>query len=200
MDGIELMASAMHAAKARLDVAAGNVANVSTDGFARRVVHASLTERGIVSSVAQDATQPPLRHTGRNFDLCAVGGNLVVLGPAGAFAEIRSAAFERTADGRLIDGSGRALLGRDGPLHVAPDAEIDARGEVRAGGALVGRLRTTPGAQVQSGFLPGSGVDAVHEMVDLIGAQRAFETAQKTLSAIDDVRAKDASDLARIKG
>jgi flagellar basal-body rod protein FlgG len=200
MDGIELMASAMHAAQARLDVAAGNVANVSTDGFARRVVHASLTERGIVASVAQDAAQPPLRHTGRNFDLCAVGGNLVVLGPSGALAEIRSAAFERTADGRLIDGGGRALLGRAGPLHVPPDAEIDARGEVRAGGTLVDTLRTTPRAEVQSGFLPGSSVDAVHEMVDLIGAQRAFETAQKTLSAIDDVRAKDASDLARIKG
>jgi flagellar basal-body rod protein FlgF len=200
MDGIELMASAMHAAKARLDVAAGNVANVSTDGFARRLVHASLTERGIVSSVAQDSTEPPLRHTGRTFDLSAVGGSLIVAGPSGAIAHVRSAAFERLADGRLIDGSGRALLGRDGPLHVPPDAEIDARGMVRAGGALTGVLRTTPGAEVQSGFLAASNVDAVHEMVELIGAQRAFETAQKTLSAIDDVRAKDASELARIKG
>jgi flagellar basal body rod protein FlgG len=199
MDGIELMASAMHAAKARLDVAAGNVANVSTDGFARRVVHATLTERGIVSTIAQDAQQPPLRHTGRGFDLSAVGGHLLVIGPSGAIAQIRSAAFERTADGRLVDERGRALLGRDGPLHVAPDAEIDARGSVRAGGALTGNVRATPGTEVQRGFLEASNVDAVHEMVDLIGAQRAFETAQKTLAAIDEVRAKDAGELARIR-
>lgn len=200
MDGIELMASAMHAAKARLDVAAGNVANVSSDGFTRRVVNARLTERGIVSSVAQDPTQPPLRHTGRTFDLCAVGGTLLVQGPAGPIVAIRSASFERLGDGRLLDGSGRALLGRAGALHVAPDAEIDARGDVRAAGALTDRLRTTAGTEVQRGFLAASNVDAVHEMVELIGAQRAFETAQKTLSAIDDVRSKDANELARIKG
>jgi flagellar basal-body rod protein FlgG len=200
MDGIELMASAMHAAKARLDAAAENVANVSTDGFARRVVHAALTERGVVSTVAHDTTQRPLRHTGRGFDLCAVGGQLLVQGPAGPVAAIRSASFERIADGRLLDENGRALLGRDGPLHVAPDAQIDARGDVRAAGALTGSVRATPGTEVQRGFLEASNVDAVHEMVELIGAQRAFETAQKTLSAIDDVRAKDASELARIKG
>jgi flagellar basal-body rod protein FlgG len=200
MDGIDLMASAMHAAKVRLDVAAGNVANVSTDGFARRVVHAALTERGIVSAVARDPAQPPLRHTGRTFDLAAVGGSLLVRDSSGTIVAIRSAAFERTSDGRLVDGSGRALLGRDGPLHVAPDAEIDARGDVRAGGELGGRVRTTPGTEVQHGFLAASSVDAVREMVELIGAQRAFETAQKTLAAIDDVRAKDASEIGRVKG
>jgi flagellar basal-body rod protein FlgG len=56
-----------------------------------------------------------------------------------------------------------------------------------------------PGATVQSGFLEGPNVDAVHEMVDVLDAQRAFETAQKTLSALDEERQKDANDVARVK-
>lgn len=193
------MASAMHAAKVRLDVAAGNVANVSSDGFARRVVHASLSERGIVTGVALDAAQPPLRHTGRAFDLAATGGAMLARDPSGALVAVRSSSFERSAAGTLIDARGAVLLGAAGPLQVAPDAEIDARGVVRAGGEIAGRVRTTPGTEVQRGFLAASSVDAVHEMVELIGAQRAFETAQKTLSAIDDVRAKDASEIGRIR-
>jgi hypothetical protein len=36
-------------------------------------------------------------------------------------------------------------------------------------------------------------------MIDVLGAQRAFETAQKTLSAIDEERQKDVDDVARVK-
>jgi flagellar basal body rod protein FlgG len=38
----------------------------------------------------------------------------------------------------------------------------------------------------------------VREMVDVLSAQRAFETAQTTLSAIDGTRAKAANDVARV--
>ena len=63
-----------------------------------------------------------------------------------------------------------------------------------------GHLKTSPGTEVQTGFLEMANVDAVHEMIDVLGAQRAFETAEKTLSAIDEERQKDADDVARVKG
>ena len=63
----------------------------------------------------------------------------------------------------------------------------------------MGRIHLSSGATLQSGFLEGANVDAVHEMVDVLGAQRAFETAQKTLVAIDDARQKDVNDVVRIK-
>jgi flagellar basal-body rod protein FlgG len=52
---------------------------------------------------------------------------------------------------------------------------------------------------VQSGFLEGANVDAVREMVNVLEAQRAFETAQKTLGAIDEARQKDVNDVVRVK-
>jgi flagellar basal-body rod protein FlgF len=200
MDGIQLMATAMHAAQARLDVSASNLANVSTAGFHKRVAQATLTSRGLVATSRRDAAQGPLSHTGRSFDLAVVGaGGFFVRTPAGAAVESRSGSFERNARGELSDSSGRVLLGVQGPVIVPPDATIDPRGIVRDAGIEVARIRVRPGVELQSGFLEGANVDAVHEMVDVLGAQRAFETAQKTLVAIDDTRQKAVNDVARVK-
>jgi flagellar basal-body rod protein FlgF len=201
MDGIELMATAMHAAKARLDVSASNLANLSSDGFHRRVARAVLTRAGLVTTSVADPAPGPLRHTGRSFDLAAVGGPLHVRADGAREECSRSASFARDAAGRLRDERGRALLTAGGvPVTVTADATIDARGVVRDGaGRSLAQLRLAPGTTVQSGFLEGANVDAVHEMVDVLDAQRAFETAQKTLSALDDERQKEANDVARVK-
>lgn len=200
MDGIELMATAMRAAKNRLDVSAGNLANVSSDGFHRRVAHATLTGHGLVSSSGVDATQGSLARTGRNFDLAIVGaGGFFVRGATGHVLESRSGSFSRNALGQLTNDRGQLLLGARGPLVASPDATIDARGIVRDGGSETGRVRLRSGTTMESGFLETSNVDAVREMVDVLTAQRAFETAQKTLSAIDEERQKDVDDVARVK-
>jgi len=200
MDGIALMATAMHAAKARLDVCASNLANVSTDGFRRRVAHAALTARGLVTSNSVDTAQGPLRHTGRPFDLAVAGtGGFFVRGRDGRVVETRSGSFERDPSGRLTDERDGVLLGMRGPLVVAAGATIDSRGLVRDAGSVTGALRLEPRTSLQGGFLEAANVDAVHEMVDVLEAQRAFETAQKTLSAIDEARQKDVNDVVRVK-
>ena len=200
MDGIALMATAMHAAKSRLDVAASNLANVSTNGFHKRVAHAALTANGLVTTSELDAAEGPLRHTGRAFDLSAAGpGGFFARDRTGRTVELRSGSFERDAFGWLADDRGNVLLGQSGPLVVAADATIDARGIVREAGGTAGALRVRPGTAVQSGFLEAANVDAVGEMVEVLEAQRAFETAQKTLSAIDEARQKDVNDVARVK-
>lgn len=196
------MASAMHAMQSRVDVAAGNLANVSSDGFRRSVARVSLGPRGLRASSAEDASAGVLRRTGRTLDLTVVGstGGMLVRDAAGKVALVRSASFERGGDGDWREGHGRALLCERGVLRAGADATVDERGVVtEPGGAIAGRIRLADGATLQSGVLEGSNVDAVHEMVDLLGAQRAFETAQKTLSAIDDVRARESSDVARVK-
>jgi flagellar basal-body rod protein FlgF len=196
MDGIELMASAMHAAKTRLDVCAANLANVSTDGFRRSVAHSAFTQAGIASW-----TRPgSLRRTGRSFDLAVAGeGAFVVRDRAGRLVRERSTSFERDARGHLVDEHKRLLMGTRGPLVASADLTIDDRGEAREAGRVVDCVRLVPGTAVQSGFLEGADVDAIHEMVAVLEAQRAFETAQKTLSAIDDVRTKSASEISRVK-
>lgn len=199
MDGIDLMATAMRAAQARLDVSASNLANVSSDGFQKRVSHVALTGLGLVASSIRDDAAPPLRHTGRALDIAVAGtGAFFVRDAVGhTFAE-RSASLERNARGELIDARGRTLVGTHGAIVASADATIDTEGVVRDGGSIVGRIAAR-GASLESGFLAGTTVDGMHEMVDVLAAQRAFETAQKTLSALDEERLKDADDVARVK-
>jgi flagellar basal body rod protein FlgG len=201
MDGIELMASAMRAARARLDVSSGNLANVSTDGFARRVARARLTPQGLVASSAPDGREAPLKHTGRSLDLAVAGpGGFFVRDLDGRAVTARSGSFERDSAGRLVDERGRELLGVHGTLEASGEVSIDARGLVRDdAGQLVGAVRVERGTALESGFLQSSNVDAIGEMVDVLSAQRDFETAQKTLSALDDVRGKLSADVARVK-
>ena len=194
------MATAMHAAKARLDVAASNLANVSTAGFRRSIARAALRGAGLVTTSVPDVAPGPLRRTGRSFDLAVAGeGAFFVRDRTGRAVAERSASFERDRRGRLVDESGRALLGERGPVVAGADATIDARGVVTLAGYDVATIVVRPGTTLQSGFLEGANVDAVHEMVEVLEAQRAFETAQKTLSAIDDERQKDVDDVGRVK-
>ena len=68
------MATAMHAAQVKLESSASNLANVSSDGFRKRVARIALTGGGLVTSAVTDGAQPPLRHTGRAFDVALAGG------------------------------------------------------------------------------------------------------------------------------
>ncbi len=117
----------------------------------------------------------------------------------GATVVATSGSFTRTAHGAILDAQGRTLLGAHGPLHAAEPATIDERGVVRSDGAIVDRLRLTPGAALASGYLVASNVDAIREMVDVLTAQRSFETAEKALGALDDTRAKASNNVARVK-
>ena len=92
------------------------------------------------------------------------------------------------------------MIGTHGPIVASADAAIDTQGVVRDAGVVVGRIVLPSGAALQSGFLEGTSVDGVREMVDVLAAQRAFETAQKTLAALDDERQKDANDVGQVKG
>jgi flagellar basal body rod protein FlgG len=114
MDGIAWAASAMIAARTRLEIATENLANVSSDGFRR------IAARGFLTSLG--AAIVPERDNAR-------GG-----------------VPDRTLGG----------------LHVS------------------------------------NGVDAISEMIDVLAAERSFESAQKAVTAIDVSRQK-AAEAARIQ-
>ncbi len=202
MDGIAWAGSAMVAARARLEIATHNLANVSTDGFARIVARGSLTPAGVSIARGTDANaRGALRKTGRDFDLAIVGnGTFVVAGASGHRSVTRAGAFTRESDGSLRDASGRRLMGRAGVLRVPAGGHIDARGyAVSSDGRTIDRIALPPDSSIQSGFLEGASVDAIHEMIDVLSAERSFESAQKVVTSIDKSREKSASDVARVK-
>lgn len=200
MDGIGWAAGAMNAARARLDAAAENLANGSTDGYRKTDVQGFLTARGVVMRRSRSTAQGALRRTGRQFDLALDGsGTFRVRDHAGRVCATRSGAFSRDRFGRLVDDSGRVLLGTRGAIVVPDGAGIDENGTVARNGVVLNRIALPGGTTVRSGFLEQSNVDAIGEMIDVLTAQRSFESAQKVLSAIDQTRERANTQVAQLR-
>jgi flagellar basal body rod protein FlgG len=199
MDGITWAGSAMVAARTRLQIASENLANVSSDGFRRTIARGELGANGVTIARVAAGSHGSLRRTGRDLDLAIVGdGAFRVRRAGGEVTSTRDGAFTRERDGALRDDAGSVLLGERGPLRVPEGAEIDPSGAVRAGGRVVDRLPLPAGSSVHSGFLESAGVDAISEMIDVLSAERSFESAEKVVAAIDGTRQKSA-DAARIR-
>ncbi len=172
MDGIGWAASAMAAARRRLEIATQNLANSSSDGFRRADAHGFLTAAGVRVETVTDQRQGALRRTGRSDDRAIVGpGYFVVRDARGSLAQTRAGAFVRGRDGLYYDDAGRRLIG----THLAA------------------------GSSVRRGFLESSNVNSIGEIIDVLAAQRSFETAQQTISAIDRTRQKADNDVPRLK-
>lgn len=198
MDGMAWAASAMVAARTRLEIATQNLANVSTDGFTPVVAHGFLTAAGARVAAETQRAQGALHQTGRELDVAIVGnGGFRLRARDGRIVVTRAGAFTRGSDGTLRDAAGRTLLGRHGALRFAGDARFDQRGRVVARGRIFDALPLPTESRVESGFLEGAGVNAIGEMIDVMAAQRAFESAQKVVASIDGTRQKSA-EAARI--
>jgi len=195
MDGLDWTASAMRAARAQLDIATHNLANASTDGYRKSAASVALTERGLAVASRTTHEQGAVHSTGRAFDLALLGEGTFRVGEL----TTRSGAFTRDRDGFLIDDRGRRLHGDHGALHDSERANIDADGTVRDGGRVVDRIPLPPGTHVLAGALETSTVNPIGETLAILTAQRAFETAQKTLLAIDATRDKAANDVVRVR-
>jgi len=189
------MASAMRAARAQLDIATHNLANASTDGFRRTASETAIRRDGLAVFERTVREQGAVRTTGRRFDLALLGEGAFTVGTA----RTREGAFTRDRDGFLTDDHGRKLHGAHGALRVSEDATVASDGTVHDGGRVVGRIPLPPATRVMAGALETSTVNPIGETLAILGAQRAFETAQKTLLAIDATREKAANDVVRVR-
>lgn len=188
MDGIAWAASAMVAARTRLEIATQNLANASTDGFTPAGAHGLLDARGVTIARTARAREGALRYTGRDLDFAIIGdGAFRVRDADGQVRETRAGAFTRGVDGTLRDLRGRVVLGLHGALRVPEGARLNAQ-----------ELSLPVGSRLTSGYLEGSAVDAISEMVDVLAAERSFESAEKAVAAIDLARQKSA-EAARVK-
>ena len=189
------MASAMRAARDQLEIATQNLANVSTGGFRKAAADVTLSPRGLTVAASSTREQGGLTHTGRPFDLALLGPGAFGVGTT----TTRDGAFSRDRNGWLVDDHGRRLRGACGALRVSADARIEADGRVLDRGRVVDRIPLSPGTTLQTGALESSTVNAIDETLAVLNAQRAFETAQKTLVAIDATRQKAVDDVVRLQ-
>lgn len=205
----ELSAAMMVGAEKRIEVTAANVANINTPGFrANRVFAAILDARtSIPEQIAVRACEQAgaLRSTGNPLDIATDGESLLVLKGGGQALATRSAQLRRDADGRLIDGQGRAIQGVDGGDVVIGSGAVsiltngtvivDGVPEARVGlfrpGASDGRtasgLDLNEGGQLYSGSIVPSGVDLAMEMAEMTRSGRLAETGARVFQIYDDL-------------
>jgi flagellar basal-body rod protein FlgF len=195
MDGMQWMASAMRAARAQLETATHNLANVSSDGFRRATAQVRMTASGLVADRTQTFEQGAIRHTGRALDFALLGPGSFQVGAG----QTRNGAFVTDRNGWLTDDGGRRVIGTRGPIAIDAQTTVGTYGAVRPAGRSVNWIPLPPGTRLQSGALETSNVNAIGETLGILTAQRAFETAQKVLVAIDDTRQKAVNDVVRLK-
>jgi flagellar basal-body rod protein FlgF len=143
----------------RMDVAANNLANVSTTGFKADSLLSELysaapartTERPrdirFVRDVGlmRDLSQGSLRFTGAPLDLAIEGdGFFAVQGPDGATRYTREGALQMDGAGRIVTAEGYAVLGQGGaPVQIETRGErpsIAADGAIRIGENTIGQI------------------------------------------------------------
>ena len=136
----------------------------------------------------------------------------------------RDGSFSLTENGTLVTNDGKVVLGENGTIQIpSGNITINDNGDVYSGENYVDRIKIVDFENKQSlrkfgdnlydttaqsvevpfegkvlqGYLEGSNVKAVREMVDMITLSRNYETNQRAISTMDDTLAKAVNDLGR---
>lgn len=159
--------------------------------------------------------QGPVNNTGNALDLSIEGeGFFAVQGTAGE-VYTRKGSFTLNAKNQVVTHSGELLLNESGaPITInGSNIEVSNNGEIRVDGAVAGRVKivgfnqlqnlvrngscifSDPGtagqrqiknAEIRSGHLEMSNVQALREMIDMVDLQRSIETYQKVILTIGE--------------
>lgn len=183
-------------------------------------------EEGHVAAVKTSADPRPGRivETGRPLDLVPADGAFLSVSTEAGAAYTRAGHLEVDAEGRLLAGGRQVLDTRGRPIDVPIDTPVTVGedGVVRTGDQPLARLglyriegdleRTAPtllrpasdaqvvasDAEVRTGHLEVSASSALEATVQLVGAQRSFDTA---MQALETYRRLDqrATDIGRVR-
>jgi len=220
-------AQALYYWERRQEVLANNLANAETDGFKGMRVFARLMEGALLApDAATDFRQGALTPTGQPLDLAIEGDGFFVVQTARGERLSRGGSLRLDEAGRLVDGSGRVLLGERGPIVVPPGTvEVDRDGVVRVDGTEVGRLRIerlpegaepvrdegtlfVPAAErirvpegerrVRQGFIERSNVNPLDGLVEMITVQRNYAAIERSIRVLDGVLERISNDIGRV--
>ena len=215
-DLIDIAAVVLGQSERRVEVAAQNVANVSTPGYKRRVSFSSLAgKNGPVEAASSVDFSPGKAIVTHNPSDLAVLGNgfFQVRSEQGVFYT-RQGQFQLDKQGRLVTPQGYVLQAQDGGDLVLQGGafQVQADGTVLEDGDPVGTLgvvdidtkaavpvqdglfsapasaATAASAPVvRQGMLESSNVSSAEEMLGMMEALRQAEAAQKLSGVYDDL-------------
>lgn len=180
---------------------------------------------GVVQTLASRETGP-IEPTGAPGDLAVSGDGYFVVQAGDKTYITRAGSFQKNAEGELVDATGARLLGEGGPIGIDGDTfDVNRSGEVIANGSLVdtirlvapnpsvplrkageGRFEMPDGsalgkpedASVLQGYLEGSNVNAVREMISLVESFRAYEANSKSIRTADETLDRAVNQVGRV--
>lgn len=178
--------------------------------------------------IVTDFSQGELVETGGTFDLALdSSGFFKVMDQDGNTYYTRDGSFGLNQNGQLTTSTGQLVQGIEGPIYIEGDkVTIDKSGQVYVDDNLVGVLDIVDlgnreflrkvgdnlytmaedveaeeipyEGNVLEGYLEGSNVNAIDEMVEMITLLREFETSQKVIRVQDEMLEKAVSEIGRI--
>ncbi|MGI6485575.1 MAG: flagellar hook-basal body protein [Tepidanaerobacteraceae bacterium] len=171
--------------------------------------------------VAIDLIQGTIKNTSLPLDFALDGEGFFTVQTPDGVRLTRNGKFHVNSQGYLCTAEGYYVMGENGEINLPSESQIEVNrsGEVFVDGFMVDRLLlqypqeiikegdglySFNGAldeavcDVVQGALENSNVNPVREMVDLIGAFRAYEASQRVIKAHDDTLDKAVNEIARI--
>ena len=173
-----------------------------------------------------DFSAGQISQTGNSLDVAIDGDGFFTISTPNGTAYTRQGNFHLTADGTLVTTDGYPVMGQGGEIRIkAGNVAINKKGEVTVDGAAAGVLslvdfpkpynltktssaqfvpadpQATPQAakgEIRQGYLEGSNVDPVGEMVQMIDASRYFDACQRVILSYDNMAGKAANDMGKL--
>lgn len=175
-----------------------------------------------------DYREGPMKMTREPFDMMIKGSGFFTVMTPGGVQYTRNGNFSLDPDGIIITSDGSKVMGKDGYIRVERElpVTITENGEVlqnnESKGALkiadfekpysfrrMGESRFLPllpentpveskGYSIRQGYLEGSNVDMIRNMVQMISSYRTFEADQKALHAQDETLGKAVNQVGKV--
>jgi flagellar basal-body rod protein FlgF len=167
------------------------------------------------AAASVDLSQGVAKQTGRAWDLAILGDGYFEIATPEGMAYTRAGDFALDARGRLVTQAGFAVQGMQGDLVLnGPGATVERSGRIMQEGQPVGQIKlvrfadpkalhktvsgllqtagaddavTESHAELQTGYLEGSNVTPMREMVAMMETTRHFESAQKLYQGYDEM-------------
>ena len=172
--------------------------------------------------------QGQLTTTNNPLDLAIEGRGFFSVETTEGLRFTRSGEFSKSADGYLVTKEGYRVLGENGHIKLdAAQLTINEKGEIFDGAKLVDKLKmidfkdqkalrkTGNGlvrveeegrpdniiefmGSIKQGFLEGSNVNSVKEMVEMLAMLRTYEANQKLVKIHDEMLGRSVNDIAKL--
>lgn len=204
--------------KLRFDTISNNLANINTNAFKKDIISFNqvLTMK---NTSAIDLTPGPISHTGNKFDVALGSPGFFKIQTSRGIRYTRDGSFTLNLDRSLVTQNGDTVLGQNGPIKIdGSNVSIGIDGQVVVDNGAVDRILVVDfkqpqllrkegrssyvyqggeedispaeGVSVQQGYIEGSNVSAMEEMIKMVEVLRAFESAQKAIQVIDEITGK----------